>query len=139
MRRLLYNLTAGAAVLALAATVSASQTPGPSPSAKPAKATAAKPAGKSATGKIAKFDDASKTLTITTGKGEESFTLADTATLHEGAKTITTADLGGLAGHTAKIRYTEAGGKMTAESVTVAGGKTASAKPAAKKPAADKK
>jgi hypothetical protein len=88
-------------------------------------ATAAAPAAPkalAATGKIVSFDDASKTLTLSTAKGEEKFVLGSSARLQEGAKTITTANLSSLAGHQAKVRYTASGSDKSAESVMVSGG-----------------
>jgi hypothetical protein len=76
----------------------------------------------SATGKIVGFDDATKTLTLSTAKGEEKFVLGSSARLQEGAQTITAANLSGLAGHQAKVRYTASGSDKSAESVMVSGG-----------------
>jgi phage baseplate assembly protein gpV len=98
------------------------------PKAPAAKTTA--PKAMSATGKIVSYDDASKTLTISTGKGEEHFVLGTSARLQEGAKTITTSTLSGLTGHQAKVHYTMNGSDKTAESVMVSGG---AAKSSAKK------
>jgi uncharacterized protein YpmB len=89
-------------------------------SAKPAKTSApAAPKAASATGKIVSYDDASKTLTISTSKGEEKFVLGSSAKLNEGAKTITAANLSSLAGQQAKVHYTVSGTDKTAESVMV--------------------
>jgi hypothetical protein len=93
-----------------------------------APAKAAAPKAESATGKIVSFDEGSKTLTISTSKGEEKFVLGSNVHLQEGAKTITAANLSGLTGHQAKVRYTASGGDKTAESVMVSGGSTAHAK-----------
>ena len=93
--------------------------------AKPAAAMAAAPTAPkplAATGKIVSFDDASKTLTLSTAKGEEKFVLGSSARLQEGAKTISTASLSSLAGHQAKVRYTASGSDKAAESVMVSGG-----------------
>jgi hypothetical protein len=92
----------------------------------PAKAAAPKAA--SATGKIVSFDEASKTLTISTSKGEEKFVLGSNVRLQEDSKTITAANLSGLTGHQAKVRYTASGSDKTAESVMVSGGTAAHAK-----------
>ena len=85
-------------------------------------AAAATPKALSATGKIVGFDNATKTLTLSTPKGEEKFLLGSSARLQEGAKTITTANLSGLAGYQAKVRYTGSGSDKAAESVMVSGG-----------------
>jgi hypothetical protein len=87
-----------------------------------AAAAPAAPKALSATGKIVGFDDATKTLTLSTAKGEEKFVLGSSARLQEGAKTITAANLSGLAGHQAKVRYTASGSDKAAESVMVSGG-----------------
>jgi hypothetical protein len=92
----------------------------------PAKAAAPKAA--SATGKIVSFDETSKTLTISTSKGEEKFVLGSNVRLQEDSKTITAANLSGLTGHQAKVRYTASGSDKTAESVMVSGGTAAHAK-----------
>ena len=55
--------------------------------------TAPAPKALSATGRIVSFDDSSKTLTLSTAKGEEKFVLGSSARLQEGAKTITAANL----------------------------------------------
>ena len=84
--------------------------------------TAPAPKALSATGKIVSFDDSTKTLTLSTAKGEEKFVLGSNSHLQEGAKTITTANLSSLAGHQAKVRYTGSGSDKAAESVMVSGG-----------------
>ena len=93
-----------------------------------ASAKAAAPKAASATGKIVSFDDGSKTLTISTAKGEEKFVLGSNVRLHEGAKTITAANLASLTGHQAKVRYTVSGSDKTAESVMVSDGAGARSK-----------
>ena len=80
------------------------------------------PKALAATGKIVSFDDATKTLTLSTAKGEEKFLLGSSARLQEGAKTITADTLSSLAGHSAKVRYTASGNSKAAESVMVSGG-----------------
>jgi len=84
--------------------------------------TAPAPKALSATGRIVSFDDSSKTLTLSTAKGEEKFVLGSSSRLQEGAKTITTENLPSLAGHQAKVRYTGSGSDKAAESVMVSGG-----------------
>jgi hypothetical protein len=120
MRKLVLALGVAAMIAALGGAAVAAQTssvkaPTPALMSKGSKAM-------SATGKIVGFDDASKTLTLSTGKGEEKFVLGSSARLQEGAKTITTQSLSSLAGHQAKVRYTASGSEMTAESVMVSGG-----------------
>jgi hypothetical protein len=73
----------------------------------------------SATGKIVKFDESTKALTLSTANGEETFTLGSSVKLHEGAKAITASNLSTLTGREAKVRYTAAGSDKSAESVMV--------------------
>ncbi len=103
----------------------------------PAKSAAEKPL--SANGKVAKFDEATKTLTVTTKAGEKEFTMAPEAKITAGAKTEMASD---LAGKNVKVTYTVVNGKNVASKVTVPEAKPATAtKPAtaATKPAAEKK
>ncbi len=113
MRRILTTAAAVLGVVALSGSAYAAQ------ASKPAKphATAAK--SMSATGKIAKYDAASKTVTLTTSKGDESFVLGDTAKITHSGKAVS--DLSTMVGHSAKVHYTEADGTKTATSIAVAG------------------
>jgi chemotaxis response regulator CheB len=77
-----------------------------------------------AVGKVAKYDAATKTLTVTTKKGDENFTLTADTKITAGAKAAKEDDL--VAGKNVKVAYTEAGGQMTVTKVTIAA-------PAAKK------
>jgi hypothetical protein len=115
MRRILSMAVAAATVLALGGSVMAAT------AAKEAKAKSTTTAAKSmsATGKIAKYDAASKTVTLTTAKGDESFVLGDSAKVMHSGKAVS--DLDTLVGHTAKVHYTEANGTKTATSISVAG------------------
>jgi hypothetical protein len=121
-------LAGGLAVLALTTTAFA-QT-----GAKPAKATTAatRPAAAaaaSARGTLSAVDTAANTITLTSGKKTQTFTLASAAMIHEGSKSISITELASHKGHEAKVRYTEAGGAKTAQSVMVAAASKAS-KPA---------
>ena len=100
----------------------AAQAAAPPASKTKAAAGPAAPKALSSTGKIVSFDDATKTLTLSTAKGEEKFVLGSSARLQAGAKTITQANLSSLAGHQAKVRYTGSGSDKAAESVMVSGG-----------------
>ena len=96
----------------------------PAAAAKPAvaQAPAAKPAVKAAAKMSAKgearFDEATKTLTV----GDKAFTLASDAKIMMGAKAVTTAD---LAGKNVLVTYTVVDGKNVASKVTVAPAKAA--------------
>jgi hypothetical protein len=131
MRRFVTILTAVVAVAAFS-TMAFAQTPTAAKSAattaKPAVATQPAPAAKpvvaeqaapkavkplSANGKVVKFDEATKTLTV----GAKEFVLAADAKIMAGAKAATTADLDGK---TVKVTYTVVDGKNVASKVTIA-------------------
>jgi hypothetical protein len=91
-----------------------------------------------ARGKVAKYDEATKVLTVTTKAGEKEFTLGADTKITAGAKTATTED---LAGKTVKVTYTVVEGKDVASKVTIAAepvSKKVVKEPAAKAPAAKK-
>jgi hypothetical protein len=75
----------------------------------------------SATGTIQNVDTATRTLTLRTSRGNESFVVAEYTTIHRGAKVATFQDLGKWSGSPAKVRYTESEGRRTASSVMVGG------------------
>lgn len=117
-------LAGGLAVLALTATTFA-QPAATAKTTKPAStSTAAKAApAASARGTLTAVDTAANSITLKSGKHEWTFTLASGAVIHEGSKNITIADLASHKGHEAKVRYSEAGGARTAQSVMVAAAK----------------
>jgi hypothetical protein len=123
MRRVVTVLTAVIAVVAFGSMVFA-QTPAAkpvataqaTPAAKPVAATpaqakvvkVAKPL--SVSGKVTKYDEATKTLTV----GEKEFVLAPDAKIMAGTKTAPAAD---LTGKTVKVTYTVVDGKNVASIV----------------------
>jgi hypothetical protein len=113
MHRILATAAAAMAAIALSGPAYAA------PAAKQAKphATAAK--NMAATGTIAKYDEATRTVTLTTSKGDESFVVSDSARVTHSGKAVT--DLGTLVGHSAKVHFTQAGDTKTASSIAVAG------------------
>ncbi len=124
MRRVFTAVIAVFAVVAFASMVSAQtaapQTAAPAKTAKVEKAAEqkapAKVAEKAAAGKVAKYDEATKTLTVTPVKGaDQAFVLGADAKIMVGAKAATAADL--VAGKAVKVTYTEAEGKMTATKI----------------------
>lgn len=132
MRRMFTTLAAAFAVAAFStvtfaqAPVQADKTAKPvvekAAKADPAAATEKKVVKKAvapvATGKVAKYDAATKTLTVTTKKGEQNFTLTADTKIAAGAKVAKEEDL--VAGKNVKVSYTEANGQMTATKVTIA-------------------
>lgn len=128
MRRIISMTVAAATVLALGGSALAAKA---TKEEKPKATAAAK--SMSATGKISKYDESSKTVTLTTSKGDESFVLGDSAKVMHSGKAVT--DVNSLVGHNAKVHYTEANGTKTATSVVVSGMAAAKApKKGAEKP-----
>ncbi len=132
MQTVIRPLAIAVAALSLAGSALAAQTQAPMPltpqySAQPASAAATKPATTKvitattlvATGKIVQFDATGQTLTLSTSKGEQHFTVGPAARLQESSHTITVADLGKLAGHKATVRYKESAGEKSVESIRV--------------------
>lgn len=124
------SLTVTAVTLAFAGAALASQSSKPASSkpvqSRPAAAStphtpkASMPSARSAMGTIEKYD--ANTLTLKTASGEEQFTLASSARVRNGSHTIKAEELSGLTGQRAKVRYTEANGQRTAESIMVSSG-----------------
>lgn len=123
MRRTFTALTAAFAVLAFSSMALASVPARTEKQPKAAKVAVVKNAPLSVVGKVAGFDAATRTLTVTTKKGDESFILTADTKIVSGTKAAKEDAL--VAGKAAKVAYTEANGQMTATKVTIA--------PAAKK------
>jgi hypothetical protein len=122
------HLVGAVAVLAVAGSaVAAPQTATTTHShAKPTAKSMAAPAAKSAaattlaaTGKIVQFDPTAQSLTLSTSKGEERFTLDSSTRLREASHAIAPADLAKLTGHQATVRYHDASGQKSVVSVRV--------------------
>jgi hypothetical protein len=101
-----------------AAAIAAVTLAGSSLWAAPAKAKA-----QSLVGTLQKVDG--QTLTVQTQKGTETVTLAPTAKILHGSKSIAAADLSGQTGSRVKVRYMNSNGQKQAESVTVSAAKPA--------------
>lgn len=120
-----------AGVLSAASVATASQAPKPATptaakSTQASKQAPAKPAAKpaapkaiSAVGTLTAYDAASNMVTVTTSKGAQQFSLAAKATIRQGSKTLTAADLAGHSGANVKVRYKESGGQTVASSITI--------------------
>jgi hypothetical protein len=80
--------------------------------------------GHALVGTLQKVDG--QTLTIQTSKGPENVTVAPSAKIHVGSKTMTVADLNKETGSRVKVRYTEKSGQKQAQSVMVSPAHTAS-------------
>jgi len=80
--------------------------------------------GHALVGTLQKVDG--QTLTIKTAKGTEDVTLAPSARIHVGSKTMTAADLNHQTGARVNIRYTEKSGQKQAQSVAVSPAHTGS-------------
>jgi len=70
-------------------------------------------------GTIAGYDGKANTLTVKAQSGEQTVYLGTHTRVHEGSKTLKASELASLTGRSVKVRYTESGGKMTAETVAV--------------------
>lgn len=128
MQKTLGTLTAAAAVLLFSGAALASQAkPAPKEKATHTKASATTGTTLVAKGKIVGYDPSNSTLTITTSKGEERFTVSSTAQIHQGSKSIGAEALANLTGREANVRYMESGGQRTVESVRVSKGGRATA------------
>ncbi len=131
MRRLFTVLTVAFAVVSFSSMVSAqaataTQTQKPKVAAEQTAAKTqtvkvAKPVALSASGTVAKFDEATKTLTVTTKTGDKDFTLAADAKIMVGAKAAAAGDL--MAGKKVKVTYATMDGKHVASKVTIAADK----------------
>ena len=138
------SLVTAVGVLAISATAFAAQTTTPAAKPKPAASTAAPKAAKQsraawASGEISRFDASSKTLVVKQGASEQTFVLADNATIMDGKKKLSINDLSGDTGHNARVRFTTSGGTKTASRVELTAPKaTASAAKPAAKPATKK-
>jgi len=116
---------AAAAVLVAASSYAApAQSTAKPPTTKSAAAkTTAPPKAKShsVVGTLDKYDAGANTIIVNTGKGTETLSLSSTSTVHMGAKTMSTSDLSSHAGDRVKVRYAEASGQRTVESVQIEG------------------
>jgi hypothetical protein len=106
----------GAGILALAVATSASASP-----AQAAKA-AKKAAAHSITGTLEKYDASANSIVVKTAKGDATLSLASATSIRMGATRMTPADLSGHTGQRVKVRYSEEGGKQTAQTVQFEGG-----------------
>ena len=95
--------------------------------------TAPKPKAHSIVGTLDKYDSGANSIVVNTGKGTETLSLSSTSAVRMGAKTMTASDLSSHTGDRVKVRYAEANGSRTVQSVQIEG------KPAAKPAAASSK
>ena len=86
-----------------------------------AAARVAKSSAATVSGTIKSVDASAKTLTLTTAKGDETFSLGDKTSIHHGSKAASVADLSSLSGQPAKVHYTESNGTKMVTSVMVGG------------------
>ena len=114
MSRMFQLLGAGILALAVATTASAS----PAQTAKGAK----KAAAHSITGTLEKYDASANSIVVKTAKGDETVSLASATSIRMGATRMTPSDLSGHTGQRVKVRYSEEGGKQTAQTVQFEGG-----------------
>jgi hypothetical protein len=100
-------------------------------------AAAPKPKAHSVVGTLDKYDSGANSIVVNTGKGTETLSLSSTSAVRMGAKTMTATDLSSHTGDRVKVRYAEANGQRTVQSVQIQGKAAkqvaASSKPASKK------
>jgi hypothetical protein len=72
-------------------------------------------------GTIAKFDAATRILSLSTPNGTVQFTVASAARIRQGWHRVEPLELEKLAGYRATVRYSESGDNKTVESVHVFG------------------
>src|SRR5690349_2422091 len=80
---------------------------------------AAKPKEVWASGQILRLNQADHTIVLKEGTREVTFALASDAHVMQGAKTLAATDLASDIGHRARVRYTTANGKKTADRIEV--------------------
>jgi hypothetical protein len=124
----------GAGVLAVAVAASASAAP-----AQTSKTATKKAAAHSVTGTLEKYDASGNAIVVKTAKGDETMSIGSATSIRMGAARLAPADLTGHTGQKVKVRYTEANGKMAAQTVQFERAtRTARAETPAKTPAAKK-
>jgi hypothetical protein len=88
-------------------------------------------------GTLDKYDAGANTIVVNTGKGTETLSLSSTSSVRMGAKTMSASDLSAHSGNRVKVRYSDANGQRTVESVQIEGApaakQAATPKPATKK------
>ena len=72
-----------------------------------------------ATGKIVQFDATAQSLTLSTSKGEEQFTLDSSTRLRDASHAIAPTELARMTGHQATVRYHDTAGQKSVVSVRV--------------------
>jgi hypothetical protein len=121
MRRYPRMLTAALVAVSFSSLVFAQGSTTPQTAEKKASAkkiaAARKPAPLAVTGTVARYDEATRTLTVTTKSGEKSFVLGDSTKIMASAKTMPVSDL--VAGKHIKVTYSDAGGTFTATKVNI--------------------
>jgi hypothetical protein len=124
----------GAGILAVAFAASASAAP-----AQTSKTATKKAAAHSVTGTLEKYDASGNAIVVKTAKGDETMSIGSATSIRMGAARLAPADLTGHTGQKVKVRYTEANGKMAAQTVQFERAtRTARAETPAKTPAAKK-
>ena len=124
MNKTLVVLALFAAVPSTAAGVFAQTTSAPGPTDGAAHGSAVPSTAQEATtlsvrGTIDKYDQATRTLVLSTPGGAVSFPVAAATRIRQGGQDVDAKKLPNLAGRRATVRYTESGGQKIVESVHV--------------------
>jgi hypothetical protein len=129
------SLVAALVALAMAVAVSAA----PAQAKKSTAKSTAKTTAHSVTGTLEKYDAASNTITLKSGANTETLTVGSDTSIRMGASRMSPADLSGHTGQKVKVRYTEANGQRTAQSVQLEAPARTARTQNTSKPAAAKK
>jgi hypothetical protein len=70
-------------------------------------------------GELVRFEVSRRRLTLRTDAGDGTFVVADDATIDEGARKISAAELASAAGHPAKVWYRVQAGERTASRIRI--------------------
>jgi hypothetical protein len=133
------SLVAALVALAMAVTVSAAPVQATKSTAKTTTKTTTKSTAHSVTGTLEKYDAASNTITLQSGANTETLTVGSDTAIRMGASRMSLADLSGHTGQKVKVRYTEANGQRTAQSVQLEAPARSARAQNTSKPAAAKK
>jgi hypothetical protein len=120
MSRTFRSLGIGVLAICVAATAFAAPAQGGRNTGTASKASAA--ATHSVAGKLEKYDPSANSIVVNTGKGTETLTLASDSSIRMGAARLNPADLTAHAGAQVKVRYSEANGQRTVQTIQLEGG-----------------
>ena len=89
-----------------------------------AKSSAGTAPSHSVTGTLEKYDAGGNTIVVNTGKGSETLSLSTNSSIRMGAAQMSPSDLTAHSGQKVKVRYSEANGQRTVQTLQIEGGGT---------------